>query len=446
MAQQQAAMFRNQHGMGSDDDEDDIIEQTVQASLHDAANENDWEVTKKKERKKMEQAVTEVKETITPTNVNSDENPKEKVEITEKEEKMGTEHTNEPDAQIESTVEVEEQKDGGGEEVEEDADAEDEDDEEDEEKDAEAPGENENPDDEEVKDVEDRGADEQSDEEDSSDEDEDGEEEEDEDEEHPANASRPSEEKEEDDGEDKAEVVFVPDAKLGAVFGRRGQHLKMITDNTGVYSIKNEDQGTFVIRGRRGPCQRAKEAIEDLMEKGYTKELYPDLDFKEISLDVEESAIPEIVGPKRAFVKKIREEKNVHLRLPVNSSPSEPSRGKKEKRTVPITLAGSVNCVDDAEKVIKDIIEYSYSPFTHPGYEHEEIDVDPELIGFLIGRKGETIRSIQEEFRVKVKFPGEGSRKTYVCGRQKDIRKARDHIVKLLDSKRPKEDDVEEEA
>merc|ERR1712039_401574 len=82
--------------------------------------------------------------------------------------------------------------------------------------------------------------------------------EEDDDEEQPANASSPQEEEEEDDGEEKVEVVLIPDNKIGMVCGRGRQHLRMIEQNTGVKHIKQEDQGTFVIRGRAKATIRAK--------------------------------------------------------------------------------------------------------------------------------------------------------------------------------------------
>merc|ERR1712039_161439 len=98
--------FRNQFGAGSGDEEvdqplEEIIEQTVQASLADVGGE-DWAVTKKKERKKPEPApVVEATEPVPPEDDWSAPTI-ENVVVNEQKEEAPVEQADEANAQVES--------------------------------------------------------------------------------------------------------------------------------------------------------------------------------------------------------------------------------------------------------------------------------------------------------------------------------------------------------
>ena len=94
-----------------------------------------------------------------------------------------------------------------------------------------------------------------------------------------------------------------------------------------------------------------------------------------------------------------------------------------------------------ARDIISSIAANGYHPVTHPGFTHQEMEVEPWRYAFLIGKKGSEMRHIQNNYRVKVNIPREGDANpnVVIVGEERDVARAITYIEKVLyESAEPK--------
>lgn len=138
--------------------------------------------------------------------------------------------------------------------------------------------------------------------------------------------------------------------------------------------------------------------------------------------------IPEIVGKGGSIRKALQDHTTVRINIPAGVSRDQPSNVK-------ITLAGPKGKIQEAKKLIKEITRVYYTPVTHPGYVHEEIDVPAPLYNCIIGARGSEIRHIEGNFKVSVYIPNEHSvtKNVLVVGEPVGVQGAKRYIQKILD-------------
>jgi len=92
--------------------------------------------------------------------------------------------------------------------------------------------------------------------------------------------------------------------------------------------------------------------------------------------------------------------------------------------------------VQEAKDVVNSIRLFGYHEVTHPGWSHEEMEVEEWKYRFIIGAGGSEMRHIQNNFRVKVNIPREGSAsdKVVIIGEAADVDRAVKYITKVIEN------------
>jgi len=127
----------------------------------------------------------------------------------------------------------------------------------------------------------------------------------------------------------------------------------------------------------------------------------------------------------------------VEINIPAVPKNGKERAGKKYK----VTLAGSEKSVEQAKEIINSIVNHGYHEVTHPGYSHQELEVEDWKYRFLIGKGGCEMRHIQNNYKVKVNIPRETSAtdKVVVLGEASDVARAVKYIEKVLyEAEQPK--------
>lgn len=106
-------------------------------------------------------------------------------------------------------------------------------------------------------------------------------------------------------------TVNVPDKKIGIVIGPGGATIKQIQEKTKVTRIDTAG-GVFTISGPAAAVNEAKDAIEQLIAKGFCSILYDD--FSENFVNVHPSYFPDLIGKGGVIIQKIKKELKVEVR------------------------------------------------------------------------------------------------------------------------------------
>eukprot|EP00927_Polykrikos_kofoidii_P016349 TRINITY_DN17381_c0_g1_i1.p1 TRINITY_DN17381_c0_g1~~TRINITY_DN17381_c0_g1_i1.p1 ORF type:complete len:285 (-),score=75.30 TRINITY_DN17381_c0_g1_i1:308-1042(-) len=221
--------------------------------------------------------------------------------------------------------------------------------------------------------------------------------------------------------------VYVPQSVRRRAIGRDGAVLKMLMEKTGVTNIDTKT-GFFQITGPEKGARKAAEAFQELRDKGFMSIAYDD--FKEDFIEAKQGRVPDLIGPKGSVIQQIKSAFNVEIDIPDSS--------QSKDETVTVSIVGSSQGVDQAKQTLCDLVEFSHSELTHPGFVHEMIQVEPHQVGSLIGKGGSEINHIQNSFRVKVNIIGDGDRKgegSYIVGEKQNVAKAKAHIDLLLETR-----------
>jgi len=115
-------------------------------------------------------------------------------------------------------------------------------------------------------------------------------------------------------------AIEVPANKIGAVIGRGGENIKIITQETGAkikMPDRDSDSNTVVIIGSTEAVQQAKAAIAQLIEKGFSDITHANHTMATIT--VHRDSIGTLVGTRGATIKKIQEECKVKINVPKSS-------------------------------------------------------------------------------------------------------------------------------
>jgi rRNA processing protein Krr1/Pno1 len=233
------------------------------------------------------------------------------------------------------------------------------------------------------------------------------------------------------EGEEKAPppsdivTLQVPDARIGAVIGPKGATIKLIQDSA---EVKIDTAGsTFTIAGHSPESvAKAKGAIEEIIEKGYTSLNFED--FAESSVNVHPSHFPDLIGTKGAIIQGIKKALNVEVSIP--KVPNDAPAGKKFK----VGLAGEAKNVETAKEVIDSIVHHYHHEVTHPGEKHEELDIETEHRRFIIGSGGSQMKHIQKNWTVRVYIPKEhaANQKVQIVGQPDNVDRAKAYVEKMV--------------
>jgi predicted RNA-binding protein YlqC (UPF0109 family) len=219
--------------------------------------------------------------------------------------------------------------------------------------------------------------------------------------------------------------VKVPSEKIGRVIGPKGSNIALIKEKTGIKSLDTAVDVVTII-GLPENVGPAEIAIHELIEKGYMSLAFED--FKQDEVAVLPNSIPNIIGERGAIIQVIKKECKVEIDIPPVP------KNAPANRKVKVTVAGGAEGVEKAKEVINSIAVHQHHEVTHPGFTHQEMEVEEHKYRFIIGKGGSEMRHIQNNFKVKVNIPREGSisDKVLVVGEDRDVERAVQYIEKIL--------------
>jgi len=221
-------------------------------------------------------------------------------------------------------------------------------------------------------------------------------------------------------------TITVPDKRIGIVIGPGGATIKMIQEKTKVTRIDTAG-GVFTISGSGPAVEQARDAIEQLINRGFCSLLYDD--FSENYINVHPQYFPDIIGKGGVIIQKIKKELKVEVSIPQGVE-MDVKASKKYK----VTLAGSSKQVEEAKEVLNSIILYSHHEITHPGIVHEEMEVENFALKYIIGKGGSEMKHIQKNWDVKVSIPREHSanQKVLIVGEPSNVERAKAYVERVL--------------
>jgi transcription antitermination factor NusA-like protein len=173
--------------------------------------------------------------------------------------------------------------------------------------------------------------------------------------------------------------------------------LKRIEEAFGVKLDVKRNEEMIVLTGSEGSIALAKQAINELVDKKYSKTL--DGNLADASVEVSNMGV--LIGPAGANIRAIQTKTNTKIQLP-----DKDSRGEGPSK---VTIVGDARDVKMAVDAIRQLEEKGYSDLTHDNYVEVTMGFPAAMIGILKGAGGENIKRIQKttSTRVNVSDPVE---------------------------------------
>jgi rRNA processing protein Krr1/Pno1 len=214
--------------------------------------------------------------------------------------------------------------------------------------------------------------------------------------------------------------MSVDSKKVGTIIGPKGATLNKIRKMTNVTinipKTEKSDDTKDIIISLTGPLEeipRAKHAINDLCQKGYSKFLEGE-DFMESNFSITNRTKAQLFQGGAKAYKILQNKYNIKINFPeppANKQPKLLANGKPDPNaTTKITIGGFKENVLSAKLNIKEIGLYHHCDITHPGIIHNEMNNVPhQYYNVIIGSKGSQIKHIRNNFKVDVQFPQPGT-------------------------------------
>ena len=233
--------------------------------------------------------------------------------------------------------------------------------------------------------------------------------------------------------------LIVPIKQHALIIGPKGATLQQIQSGSGatVDMPKRESASSKInITGTPAQVQQAKNAIESLVERGFSHLTHPGILSDEVTVDPKQIGV--ILGNKGSTLATIQQKTSTRINLPDKGSSA---------KTAKITIVGEKDGVKLAKATLKQLLTDGYSPLTHDGYVKVDIVFPKEKLGLLIGPNGQTIKSIQGDSQTRINIPDKTSASQYVSvvGLPAGVAKAEKQILKLLEPPAPIPDPEEED-
>mmetsp|Transcript_1925 Transcript_1925/g.2745 ORF Transcript_1925/g.2745 Transcript_1925/m.2745 type:complete len:541 (-) Transcript_1925:815-2437(-) len=229
--------------------------------------------------------------------------------------------------------------------------------------------------------------------------------------------------------------IEVDPRHYGKIIGTGGVTLKAIIEKSNaMIRMPRRDAETpskiVEIEGTGEAVGLAKGAIHELITKGYSRLLNPEIAEGTISIDPKLHGL--IIGPKGSVINALKKKTGVNITFPGSES--------KSRR---ITLSGSRDGIKAAKAAIKFIAQYKYTPLLSPGLTHAEVPVPEEKMGLIIGPKASTRRHIEGNTKAKLHCPMRGDEKqnVIVVGTPEAVERAKKAILKILHKNEQEGDD-----
>ena len=233
------------------------------------------------------------------------------------------------------------------------------------------------------------------------------------------------------------EEVIIPTKHHALIIGPKGATLNLLTSGSGaVIDMPKRDTASakITITGTPAQVAVAKNAIQSLADRGFSNLTHPGTLSDDIT--VEPTNIGVIVGPNGATLRTIQEKTSTKINLP--------EKGSSSKK---VTIVGEKEGVKAAKVALKSLIQDGFSTLTHEGWVRHEMPFPSDKFGILLGKNGQTIKSIQGQTKAKINLPEKGSKATTISivGTPAAVAAAEKDINRLLEPLAPLPDPEEED-
>jgi rRNA processing protein Krr1/Pno1 len=132
-----------------------------------------------------------------------------------------------------------------------------------------------------------------------------------------------------------------------------------------------------------------------------------------------------LIGPKGATLQQIQAGSGATIDMP-----------KRETASSKINITGTPAQVAAAKNSLESLIDRGFSTLTHPGILSDEVTVDPKLIGLILGKNAETLRTIQTKTNTRINLPDKGTTakiaKITIVGEKDGVKLAKATLKQLI--------------
>lgn len=204
------------------------------------------------------------------------------------------------------------------------------------------------------------------------------------------------------------------------IIGKGGVNIKKIREQTGaqinipnIPDANSQNSDIITIEGSDEAIAGAEHELDQIIKKAIEKETQVSKD-----LIIEQRFHRQLIGTKGENIKEIRDKFNVFITFPDSSS-------KSDKVSIRGPSAQDVeNCYKHLSQLNKKLISDNY---------RLELPVNKQMLKFIIGREGSSIRKIRSETETKIELPAEDSTSNtiVISGEKSKVEKAKQMIQKI---------------
>mmetsp|Transcript_21656 Transcript_21656/g.30356 ORF Transcript_21656/g.30356 Transcript_21656/m.30356 type:complete len:494 (+) Transcript_21656:81-1562(+) len=206
--------------------------------------------------------------------------------------------------------------------------------------------------------------------------------------------------------------VKVPSAQRKRVFGKKIANINALQDRLGVKIILPKLGGihdVVTINGQKEQCEKAADALRELMEKGFSQ--YTNPGFSSAVVEVPDKKIGQMMGSKGNYFRQIIADTGV-------------SSLEKDDDAKIITIIGPAEGVAKAKGALLDLAKQGFSALTHPSYVTCEFPVEADMVPAIIGKGGSNIRRITKATQTRITTPKNGSGVCTIVGDSEKVKLA----------------------
>lgn len=211
---------------------------------------------------------------------------------------------------------------------------------------------------------------------------------------------------------------------FGALIGPGGATLKLLQDGSGTRITippRDSPHTNVVIEGPAAGIRKARDAINQLVNEGYSSLTHPDCYSLKIAIPEHRTGV--VIGPGGCNLKRFQA-MQVNVKIP-NASAADARA----------TIVGEKEAVVKVRNAIRQLATYGYSSVTHPGCQHQVVPFPQEKLSMLIGPHGSTIRMIKGDTKTNIdvgkQVDRDGNVKVLLVGQPTGLAQAEKRILRI---------------
>lgn len=239
-------------------------------------------------------------------------------------------------------------------------------------------------------------------------------------------------------------TMDIPNSKVGLVIGRKGTAIGAINERSGcritIDGDNNQDPRKIYLQGTPENVSSAMQLISRIIIDGPSS-LFPSAESGESDgsiVTVDDLYCPSnkvslLIGAKGSTIVEIMKRSSCKVYIIQDGVPDQQDR--------PVSFKGTVEQIEEAKKLVRLVIEEGPGALGIPDLAPlvEERDIQPKLVGLLIGPKGSTLAEVCKKSKgckiiVNQKFPEGQPHKVVYTGTAEQIKTAISIVEMIVNS------------